>query len=62
MAFLSKFFNNLKENKMDEEKVILNGTQVTRRQLNEKVEEAKQQKGVSIKEVSPQVFKTRIQG
>jgi len=41
--------------------VKLNGVQVTREQLQEKIKEAKQQKGMKIVEKSPGEFRTKLE-
>jgi len=47
---------------MNEETVELNGVSIPKTQLQEKIQEAEKEKGVKIVEVSPGVWKTRIQG
>ena len=41
--------------------IKLNGVQVTREQLQEKIKEAKQQKGMKIVEKSPGEFRTKLE-
>jgi len=45
---------------MDEKEVVLNGRKLTESQFNEKKQEIEKQKGVLLIEVSPGVFKTRL--
>lgn len=42
--------------------VILDGKKITKSQLKEKIFESTKMKGIKIIEISPNVFKTRIQG
>ncbi len=41
--------------------VTLNGSRITRKKLQEKIKEAKQQKGMKIREISPNVFRTKLE-
>lgn len=43
-----------------EQEIILNGQKLTESQFQEKKEEIKKQKGVVLVEVSPGVYKTRL--
>lgn len=43
-----------------EQEIILNGQKLTESQFQEKKEEIKKQKGVTLIEVSPGVYKTRL--
>lgn len=57
------FGNNKKENiSMSEDKVKLNGVEISREQLEEKKKEVAQMKGVRIVEVAPNEFKNKIEG
>ncbi len=45
---------------MDEKEIVLNGKKLTESQFNEKKKEIETQKGMLLIEVSPGVFKTRL--
>lgn len=45
-----------------ENKVTLNGKAVTKEKLTEEIQKAASKKGVKVLEVSPDVYKTRVQG
>jgi len=45
---------------MDEKEIVLNGQKLTESQFNEKKKEIETQKGMLLIEVSPGVFKTRL--
>jgi hypothetical protein len=45
---------------MEEKEVVLNGQKLTESQFNEKRKEIEIQKGVVLVEVSPGIFKTRL--
>ena len=47
---------------MEEEKIKLNEKEMTPEEFEEKKKELEKQKGISIKEVKPNEYKTRIQG
>jgi len=47
---------------MEEEKIKLNEKEMTAEEFEEKKKELEKQKGISIKEVKPNEYKTRIQG
>ena len=43
------------------EEVVFNGKKITKAELQEQIEKAKSEKGISIQEVSKGIYKTRIQ-
>lgn len=47
---------------MEEEIVKFNGKKITKQQLKEKIEAAKDQPGIKIQEVKPGVYKQKIEG
>ena len=47
---------------MAEKKVKLNGKEITLEQLQEKIEDAKGQKGIKIREVKPNEYRIKIEG
>jgi hypothetical protein len=59
MGIIKELFSKKEEL---EEKVKLNGVEITKKQLNEKIKEAKQQIGVNIVEQKKGEYRTRIQG
>ena len=44
-----------------DEKVVLNGKQISKEQLNEQKQQLETQKGIKVVEVQPGQFRTRIQ-
>lgn len=46
----------------NKKKVKLNGKEVTLEELKEKIEECKDQKGIKIREISPGVYRIKIEG
>lgn len=53
---------DLKQTESDTFRILLDGKEITPEQLQESIESAKLKKGVAIVEVSPNKFRTRIQG
>lgn len=47
---------------MSDDKVKFNGKEISKSELDQKIEESKKKKGVSIEEVSPDTFVQRIRG
>jgi len=47
---------------LNEETVVLNGVPMNKKSFQEAKKEAEKEKGIKIVEVSPGVWKTRIQG
>lgn len=56
-AFRTQYYM---ERIMDEKEIVLNGQKLTESQFNEKKKEIETQKGMLLVEVSPGVFKTRL--